>query len=63
MTPTWNEYFHSHFRVSANIGLNFILPKSKSRIGIQCGKPVYEDVDGPQMSPDFKCNFGISSMM
>ena len=62
-TPTWNEYYHSHFRVSANIGLNFRLPKSKSRIGLQCGKPIYEDVDGPQMSPDFKCNFGVSTMM
>ena len=63
MTPTWNEYFHSHLRVSSNIGLNFKLPNSKSRIGIQCGVPIYEDVDGPQMEPDFKCNVGFSSMM
>ena len=62
-TPTWNEYFHSHLRVSSNIGLNFKLPNSKSRIGIQCGVPIYEDVDGPQMEPDFKCNLGFSSMM
>lgn len=63
MTPTWNEYFHSHLRVSSNIGLNFKLPNSKSRIGIQCGVPIYEDVDGPQMDPDFKCNLGLSYMM
>ena len=63
MTPTWNELFHSHLRVSSNVGLNFKLPNSKSRIGIQCGVPVYMDVDGPQMKPDFKCNLGFSSMM
>jgi hypothetical protein len=63
MTPTWNEIFHSHLRVSSNVGLNFKLPNSKSRIGIQCGVPVYMDVDGPQMKPDFKCNLGFSSMM
>ena len=63
MTPTWNEYFHSHLRVSSNVGLNFKIPNSKTRIGIQCGVPIYEDVDGPQMDPDFKCNLGFSSMM
>ena len=63
MTPTWNEYFHSHLRVSSNIGLNYKIPNSKSRIGLQCGVPIYEDVDGPQMDPDFKCNLGFSSMM
>ena len=63
MTPTWNELFHSHLRVSSNLGLNFKLPNSKSRIGIQCGVPLYMDVDGPQMEPDFKCNLGFSSMM
>tara|TARA_Y100000768_G_scaffold330556_2_gene269332 strand:+ start:1 stop:939 length:939 start_codon:yes stop_codon:yes gene_type:complete len=62
-TPTWNEYFHSHLRVSSNIGLNFKLPNSKSRVGIQCGVPIYEDVDGPQMDPDLKCNIGFSKMM
>ncbi len=63
MTPTWNEFFHSHLRVSSNIGLNYKMPKSMSRIGIQCGTPIYQDVDGPQMEPDFKCNVGFSSMM
>ena len=63
MTPTWNEYFHSHLRVSSSIGLNYKIPNSKSRIGLQCGVPIYEDVDGPQMDPDFKCNLGFSSMM
>lgn len=63
MTPTWNEYFHSHLRVSSNIGLNYKIPNSKSRIGLQCGVPIYEDVDGSQMVPDFKCNLGFSSMM
>ena len=63
MTPTWNEYFHSHLRVSSNIGLNYKMPRSMSRIGIQCGTPIYQDVDGPQMEPDFKCNIGFSSMM
>ena len=62
-TPTWNEYFHSHLRISSNIGVNFKLPNSKSRIGVQCGIPIYRDVNGPQMDPDFKCNFGFSSMM
>ena len=45
MTPTWNEYFHSHLRLSSNIGLNF-KPIVKSRIGIQCGVPIYNDVMG-----------------
>ena len=63
MTPTWNEYFHSYLRVSPNIGVNFRIPNSKSRIGVQCGVPVYSDVNGPQMDPDFKCNLGFSLMM
>jgi len=60
---TWAEYNHSHLRVSSNIGVNYKFPKSKSRIGIQCGTPIYRDVNGPQMEPDFKCNIGFSSMM
>ncbi len=63
MIPTWSEYNHSHLRVSSNIGLNYKFPKYKSRIGIQCGTPIYRDVNGPQMEPDFKCNFGFSTMM
>ena len=63
MTPTWSEYNHSHFRLSSNIGINYKLPKSKSRIGLQCGTPIYRDVNGPQMDPDFKCNVGFSTMM
>jgi len=63
MTPTWNEYFHSHLRVSTNIGVNYKIPNSKSRIGVQCGVPAYSDVNGPQMDPDFKCNLGFSLMM
>ena len=62
-TPTWNEYFHSHLRVTSNIGINFKLPKSNSRIGFQCGTPIYYAVNGPQMDPDFKCNIGFSKMM
>ena len=60
---TWTEYNHSHLRVSSNIGVNYKFPKSKSRIGVQCGTPIYRDVNGPQMEPDFKCNFGFSTMM
>ena len=63
MIPTWSEYNQSHLRVSSNIGINYKFPKSKSRIGIQCGTPIYRDVNGPQMEPDFKCNFGFSTMM
>jgi len=60
---TWTERNHSHLRVSSNIGVNYKLPKSKSRIGIQCGTPIYRDVNGPQMEPDFKCTLGFSTMM
>jgi len=63
MIPTWNEYFHSYLRVSPNIGINYRIPNSKSRIGVQCGVPAYSDVNGPQMDPDFKCNLGFSLMM
>ena len=49
--------------VSSNIGVNYKLPQSKSRIGIQCGTPIYRDVNGPQMEPDFKCSLGFSTMM
>jgi len=62
-TPTWNEYFHSHLRVSSNIGINYKIPNSKSRIGFQCGTPIYRDVNGPQMDPNFKCSIGFSTMM
>ena len=61
--PTWSEYNQSHLRVSSNIGVNYKLPQSKSRIGIQCGTPIYRDVNGPQMEPDFKCSLGFSTMM
>ena len=62
-TPIWNEYFHSHLIASSNIGINYKVPKSKSKIGIQCGTPIYYDVNGPQMHQDFKCNLGYSMMM
>ena len=62
-TPTWNEYFHSHLRLSSNFGINYKIPNSMSRIGFQCGTPIYRDVNGPQMDPDLKCNIGFSKMM
>ena len=63
MIPTWGENNFSHLRVSSNIGINYKLPKSKSRIGIQCGAPIYRDVNGPQMEPDFKCKLGFLTMI
>ena len=63
MTPTWSEYNHSYLRVSSNVGLNYKIPKLKSRIGIQCGTPIYNDANGIQMEPEFKCNLGFSKMM
>ena len=62
-TPTWNEYFHSHLRASTNFGVNYKIPNSMTRIGFQCGTPIYRDVNGPQMDPDLKCNIGFSKMM
>ena len=60
---TWTERNHSHLRVYSNIGANYKLPKSKSRVLIQCGTPIYRDVNGPQMEPDFKCTLGFSTMV
>ena len=63
MTPTWSEYNHSYLRLSSNIGLNYIIPSIKTRVGIQCGAPIYNDANGIQMEPDFKCNLGFAKMM
>ena len=62
MTPTWNENYHAGTRFTSNIGLNLKIPSLSSTIGLQCGAPIYQDVQGPQMYPDFKCNLGISFM-
>ena len=63
MTPTWSEYNHSYLRLSSNIGLNYMIPSMKSRVGIQCGAPIYNDANGIQMEPEFKCNLGFAKMM
>ena len=62
MTPTWNENYHAGTRFTSNIGLNLKIPSLSSTIGLQCGAPIYQDVQGPQMYPDFKCNLCISFM-
>jgi len=58
MVPTADPDNFGGEQVNLLIGLNFLHPPSGHRLALEFGKPVYQDLNGPQMRTDWLATIG-----
>ena len=59
MVPTARTDLRGGKRVDALVGVDFIIPQAEGqRLAIEAGAPIYEKLDGPQLSTDWRLTAG-----
>lgn len=57
--PTARENLRGGERIDLYAGLSYAFPQTRARLGLEVGKTLWQDLDGPQLGNDFTVQLGL----
>lgn len=57
--PTARENLRGGERIDAFAGLSYTFPNTHTRLGLEIGKTLWQDLDGPQLGTDYTVQVGL----
>lgn len=58
--PTARESLCGGERIDAFAGVSYAFPQAQARLGLEVGKTIWQNLDGPQLGTDFTVQLGLS---